>query len=345
MMDKEKIEKKEVELKTGFFKKVWQSITKIEKYPDMAAEGVGKAIGYTVKIVAILAIILSLGMVYQTYEMIGQGVQYLENNFPEFSYQDGILNVESEESIIIQNIIIDTKTEDTQKINEYIEKSKEAGNGIIILKDKIILEQVTTGSISYEYKEMFEQMGITNFTKQDVINYLASTQSIVLYVSIFITFFIYMFILYFITTISNAAMLSFLGYLTTWLAKIKMRFVAVFNMAVYALTLSIILDMIYIGINTFIPFNIEYFQVMYVTVAAIYLIAAIFILKAELMKQQMELMKIAEAQILVKQELEKQKEEEKNKEKNTDKDKKEKKNKETEEKDEDLGQEPEGSKA
>lgn len=336
MMDKEKVEKKETELKTGFFKKVWQSITKIEKYPDMAAEGVGRAIAYSAKIVIILAIILVLGMVYQTYEMIGQGVEYLKNNFPEFSYQNGILNVESEEPIIIENIIIDTKNGDTHL--------KEAENGIIILKDKIILKQTeTAASINYEYKEMFEQMGITNFTKQDVINYLTSTQSMVLYVSIFITFLIYMFILYWITTISNAVMLSLLGYITTWLAKIKMRFVAIFNMAVYALTLSIILDMIYIGVNIFVPFNIEYFQVMYVTVAAIYLIAAIFILKTELMKQQMELMKIAEAQMLVKKELEKQNQEG-NKEKNSDKKEKKKEKKETKE-NEDLRQEPEGSNA
>lgn len=348
-MDTEKNEKEEVELKTGFLKKAWQSITKIEKYPDMAAEGVGKAFGYMTKIVLILAIVLSLGMIYQTYQAITEGVQYLENDVPEFSYEEGILNVESEGAIIIENseagkIIIDTKTEAEQTINEYTELTREAGNGIIILKDKIILKDgTTTGSINYQYKEMLKQMGITKFTKQDLINYLTTSQSINLYVSMFITFVVYMFILYLLTTISNAVMLSFIGYITTWLAKIRMRYVAVFNMAVYALTLSIILEMIYIGINMFVPFNIKYFQVMYITVAAIYLIAAIFILKTEFMKKQMELMKIAEAQILIKQELDKQKEEEQNKEQEKKQDKKEKKD--SEEKGEDLGQEPEGSNA
>ena len=32
--------------KLGFFKKVWYSITKIEKYPNMAMEGLGNAFIY-----------------------------------------------------------------------------------------------------------------------------------------------------------------------------------------------------------------------------------------------------------------------------------------------------------
>ena len=153
MMDTEK--KEEVELKAGFFKKVWQSITKIEKYPDMSAEGIGKAFGYMTKIVIILAIVLSLGMVYQTYQLIGQGVNYLENDFPQFSYEDGKLSVESEEPIIIENseagkIIIDTKNVEEQKINEYTELVKEEGNGIIILQDKVILKDGTKVNVEMQ---------------------------------------------------------------------------------------------------------------------------------------------------------------------------------------------------
>ena len=47
----------------GFFKKIWYSVTKIEKYPAMAAEGVGRAISYCCKIMAIIAIVIGAGMV------------------------------------------------------------------------------------------------------------------------------------------------------------------------------------------------------------------------------------------------------------------------------------------
>ncbi len=113
--------------------------------------------------------------------------------------------------------------------------------------------------------------------------------------------------MYLLTIISNVVLLSFFGYITTLLARIKMRYVAVFNMAVYALTLSVILNILYVAINIFTTFNMEYFQVMYVAVAAIYLVAAILILKADFMKKQLELMKIAEAEAIVKKKWNKKK--------------------------------------
>lgn len=339
-------------LKAGFFKKVWYSITKIEKYPNMSAQGFGKAISYLAKIVAILAIIVSLGMIYQTYGIIEEGVEYLENSFPEFSYKDGILDVSSEGAITISaedsyvgETIIDTKTDDETVKNDYVNKVTNAGGGIVVLKDEIrIKNSSVAGVITYSYKETIDKMGITEFNKQDVINYIQSGQMVSLYVSVFLTNFIYVFMMFFLDSIVSALFLSFFGYFAAWLARIKMRYVAIFNMAVYALTLSTILNMIYLGINIFIPFEMEYFQVMYVTVAAIYLVAAIFILKSEFIKKQMELMKIAEAQEIIKKQMEEKEQEEKDRkerEKRKKKDKEEEKKKK--EKDENTGEEPEGS--
>lgn len=350
--DKEQMPKNK---KEGFFKKLWNSITKIEKYPEMAAQGLGKAFSYICKVVAILVIILCLGTIYQAYQMLQEGTLYLQNEFPEFSYKDGILTVNSETPITISaedsyvgETIIDTSTEDKEIVNQYIEQVEDYGDGIIVLKDRVIVKNgAITGTIEYEYKQMLEQMGINEFQKQDVINYINSSQILNIYVSIFITIFVYSFAMYLLTTLSNAVFLAVFGYLTTWIAKIRMRFVAVFNMAVYSLTLSTILNMIYIAINIFIPFNMEYFQVMYVTVAAIYLIAAIFLLKSEYIKRQVELIKLAESQEIVKKELEeKEQEEEEKKRREEEKQKRKEKDKKEEKKGkEEHGQEPEGSNA
>lgn len=371
---KEEVKKTIKEEPVGFFKKLWYSIVKIEKYPNMAAQGLGKAISYMAKIVAILAVVLCLGMVYQANGMVKEGIEYLQNEFPEFSYKDGILNVESEERIVISEedsvtgrTIIDTKTEDEQVINGYINEVTEAGDGVIVLKDRVIVKSsAVAGTISYDYKQTFEPMGLTEFNKENVIEYASGSQIASLYVSIFLTIFVYAFLMYFLTTLSNAIILSLFGYITTLLARIKMRFVAIFNMSAYALTLSTILNMIYIGINIFVPFNMEYFQVMYIAVAAIYIVAAILILKTEFIKQQFELMKIAEAEEIVKKEMqEKENQERENKEKEErkkkDKEEENKKtgkenNKEGQKKDKkeskkekngdtNVGQEPEGSNA
>lgn len=342
--------------KQGFFKKVWYSITKIERYPELAAQGVGKAFSYISKVVAILAIILSLGSIYQSYQILQEGVAYLQNEFPEFSYSDGILSIDSENPITISaedsyvgEAIIDTKTQDEQTINQYISEIEQNGDGIIVLNNRVIVKNSSiSGTISYEYAKILEQVGVKEFNKQDLINYISSSQMYNFYVSIFLTSFVYSFVMCLLTTLSNAVFLAIFGYLTTWITKIRMRFVAVFNMAVYSLTLSTILNMIYIAINIFVPFTMEYFQVMYVTVAAIYLIAAIFLLKSEYIKRQAELMKLAEAQEIVKKELEEKEEEEKEKEER-EKEKKERKEKDRKEEKKDEKQdgkqngEPQGS--
>ncbi len=45
--------------KKGFFKKVWYSVFKIERYPEMATEGVARALTYLTKLAIIIAIIVS----------------------------------------------------------------------------------------------------------------------------------------------------------------------------------------------------------------------------------------------------------------------------------------------
>ncbi len=366
MEEKREINEEKIKTKKmKFFKRLWYSISKIEKYPDMAAEGFKRALGYLVKIVMLLTLVISAGMIYQTNTLVQKGINYLNNEFPEFTYKDGMLSVASEtelkinqEKFPIGEVIVDTNTEDEQKVNQYINEVTENGEGVVVLKDKIIVKNSSVvGTINYSYKDTFEQMGITEFNKQDVINYANGSGMLKLYVSLLLTIFVYSFIMYFLTTISNVVLLSIFGFITTLLAKIRMRYVAIFNMSVYAITLSVILNMLYIGVNVFVPFSMEYFQVMYVAVAAIYLVAAILILKSDFIKKQAELMKIAEAEELIKKENEEgKKEEPDNKENETDKDNKEEKNKSKEKKkkskdkdenkdDGNLKDEPEGSNA
>ena len=316
----------------GFFKKVKYSIVNIEKYPEMAAEGIGKAVSYIAKLVAILAIVLSVWTLYQTYQMVRQGADYLENNFPDFSYSDGTLTVNTDEVMKFDNeqfgkIIVDTNTDSEETINQYLNEINEYGAGALILKDRVVLRNITMiGEVSYNYKESFDSINLTAFSKQDVVNYVQSGQMNSLYFSIFITLFIYSFTMYFINTLWYAVIISIVGYFTMWVLKMRMRYVAIFNMAIYGLTLSTILNIIYLIVNIVFNFTIEYFSIMYVTVATIYLMAAMFIIKSDLIKKQAEVMKIVEAQQIVKREME-EKESEREKEKEREEQKKEDKEK------------------
>lgn len=355
---KNTIEEKKEEYKElkglGFFKKVKYSIFNIEKYPELATEGIGKALTYIAKLVVILAVVLSVWTLYQTYQMIDEGTNYLENEFPDFSYSDGTLTVDSQEALIFDNeqfgkIIVATNTDSEETINQYLNQINEYGIGALVLKNRVVLKNITMiGEVSYNYQESFNSVNLTEFNKQDVVNYVQNGGINSLYFSVFISLFIYSFSMYFINTLWYAIIIGIVGYFTMWILKMKMRYVAVFNMAVYALTLSTILNILYLIVNIIFNFTIEYFSIMYVTVATIYLLAAIFILKTDLMKKQAEVMKIVEAQQIVKKELEEQEKEKKEEEEKKERQKKDKKD-EKEEKKNSKGSvkhdEPEGSNA
>lgn len=346
--ENDKVENNEV--KKGFFKKVWYSIDKIEKYSELSAEGFGRAIKYLGILIIILAIISSVVTVYNTSLEVKKIAEYINEKSPELTYSDGTLQIDSPEVITDDSsnfgkIIIDTKTDSEEQINQYKEQVNEEENAIIILKDKLILKDIgTNGTSEYNYKELFKEVGITEFNKQQLVEYLKGSNMMPLYLNLFLVLFIYAFVIYFINTVFYIIAISVVGYLATLILKLKIRYVAVFNMAVYAITLPTVLNMLYLIVNAFYRYTISYFDVMYILVASIYMIAAIFLLKSEFNKKQGEVQKIVEVEKEVKEEM-KEKQEEKKEEKQENKDTKKKNKKEKTKDDNENGQEPEGSNA
>ena len=106
--------------------------------------------------------------------------------------------------------------------------------------------------------------------------------------------FISSFISFFVAILLDVVTLSIFGLFTCIIARIKMNYKAVFNMSIYALTLSIILRIAYVVITMLTDFQIKYFDIMYIAVAYITLAAAIFLIKSDVIKQHLELMKILE---------------------------------------------------
>lgn len=330
--------KKKIEPKKGFFKKVKLSIFNVEKYPEMAVEGVPRAISYLAKLVAVLALIVCICLIVKTTQVVNEAINYIENNFPDFLYEDGILDVKTEDTLNYDNeyigkIIVDTKSEEKETDENF--------DGIIILKDKVIVKNTAMmGSATYKYSEILNQMGFTKFDKQGLVQYARGTQMTSLYISVFVTVFIYAFIMYFINTFIYVLMCSVFGYFASLFAKIKMRYAAIFNMSIYAITLSTLLNAIYIAIRLFVDFDINYFEIMYVSVATIYLFAAIFIIKDDFIKQQAELMKIIEVQKQVRKEMDEKPEEPKDKSNDKEKEEKKKENEKPEEKKEEKEDTP-----
>ena len=130
--DKIKNENKNIK-KEGFFKKVLKSVKNFEKYEDFALEGLGKTTIYLLQIVAVFTLIIAIMTVYKFSNTLNNTISYLKNNIETFSYENGILEInsneklETEESIndFRSKIIIDTSeltTEGLQKYKEDISK-------------------------------------------------------------------------------------------------------------------------------------------------------------------------------------------------------------------------------
>ena len=248
------------------------------------------------------------------------------------------LNIEGYQSSgwadVYQNTIRISDYDENMK--KYEEDIQMYTNGIIILKDKIIYKNELLSQLQiYNYKEITDIYGITEFNKQQINNFINQVNEISLYTSFFIVMFIYLYIIYVCTTFVDIMMLGVLGFIVARIIGIKMRFKASFNIGVYALTLPIILNLIYIIINSFTNFTIQNFQWMYRTISYIYVIVAILMIKTDFINQQIELQKILEEQERVKKQMKEEKEENKKEEKkenddpkdeNTDQDDKPKEN-------------------
>ena len=114
--------------------------------------------------------------------------------------------------------------------------------------------------------------------------------------------FVYLYIVYLIQILLDALLLSVVGYILSKIVNIKLTYKSIFNISVYALTLSVILYMIYTVINLFTGFTIKFFEIAYNAISYIYILTAMLIMKSDLVKQQMEVGKIIEEQNKIKEE-------------------------------------------
>lgn len=309
--------------KIKFYKKVWYSITKFDKYLEMGLEGVGSAIKYLFQITAIFVLIIALIGLYNTGRNLKEFRQNIEDNIPDFKYEEGIVSLTSGEDKVYQlrdsnfglgKIIIDLNTEDEKVISEYtnniLSDETQTKAGIIILKDKVI--QVNsligtekgkeTGELTYDevLQNLFGSSNI-ELTKQSILDYLDGNGKTYIYIISFLSYFIAYFIIYISSGVIYVLILALIGYLLGIITKIRLRFSVVFNMSVYAFTLSNILNMIYFVLNYFAGITIKYFYISYITIANIYLIVIIYLIKFDFFKKQKE--KLREAR---KEEMEKE---------------------------------------
>lgn len=335
-----------MEKKMNFFKRVKMAIFNIEKYQEFAEEKTIVAIKYFIKLILVFSIIITLASVYKFGTMANFFIDTFRTDFPNFTFSNNTLVADEVASIVREDknmqisIIVDTEiSSDDAKVNEYITEMTKYDNSVMFLRDKMLLQlDGLSGQATYTYEQL-NAGGLGEFTKQNIEDTLNNINMETVYVAFFISIIVYMFIIYLISTAMETILIALLGYLTAKIVRLNLKINQSYNMAVYAITLAVILNAIYIPIKLIIGFNIQYFAIMYTIIPYIYIITAILMIRSELQKQQIEIGKIEKVQKLVKKELEEEKETEKEKKKE------EKKKKQDKQEDKNNGEQPEGSEA
>jgi len=306
-----------------FWKKLKYSIFDFEKYQEMAAEKIGKTIVYIIILMVIFNIVTAGIYTYKAYGIVNETKKYISENIETIEFKNGKLTVigtnnenkiekEPDEKTAVK-VIIDTNNISNETINEYVKKIESNTIGILVLNDRILLSNtLLTTPNEYKYTDITNKFGgLNDLDKQGIINTLSGDTLKIILGSVFMIIFSYLFIIYLSSILIDVLLFSILGHAIALITRIKLRYSALYNIAAYALTLPIILNLIYFIVNSLIGFEIKYFQVMYMAVTSIYIITAILLIKSDVIKKQMELMKIIEEQDRVREEIKRREEEEK----------------------------------
>lgn len=348
------------ENKLTFWKKLKYSIFDFDKYQELAAEKVAKTIGYIAILLLVFTLVVAGIYTYKFSVTISDARNYIDENIESITFENYEVNIitkNHEEVTTIQNeeigmnVTINTNLQSEEELNKAIEEFTSQGNGILILKDRILVNNdLMNKPITYSYKTLSEQYNINKIDKQELLNLLSFDTIKPLLFTIFGVLFIYFFaIMYLPSTLIDIIILSVFGYVVCSITRMRLKYSAVYNIAAYSVTLPIILNLVYFVVNAFTGFTINYFEIMYTTVASIYIATAILMIRSDVIKKQIELTKIIEEQEKVRAELQRREEEQKEqeeKERQKQDEEKKRKSKEKEERDEgNIGEEPQGNKA
>lgn len=330
--------------KISFFNRIKDAVINFDKYLGFSEEKLSVAIKYILKLALIFTLIITIALTVKIVQEANNAIASFQNEAPEFNFQNNELIIEGDKQKIIEGdesgyfgVIVDAQNENLSDVGEAADYQRVIG----VLKDKLVVKDVEGVETSLTYEELSKNYDLNNINKNTVLQFLSGNNMTKIYAIFVVIVFIYFFIVYLIQFLFDILLLSVVGYLLAKIVGVKFKYKSIFNMSIYAITLSIILYLSYMIINLFTGFTIKYFEIAYNAIAYIYMITAMLMIKSDLIKQQIEVGKIVEEQKKIREE-KKQEEENKQEDKKPKEDKKEKKEKKENNKDE--GQ-PEGSKA
>ena len=262
--------------KIGFFKRFKMAVFELENYIDFINEKVSKSLIFSLKLVVLLSFIMAISNVIYVYAKYNSPDNYLSEIIPEFTYENSELKIDENE----------TKSDEKKQMAQVM---------------KQVVPSVTN------------ILGNGTYTKADLIHYVQENQKAIVgfgVTAIFIENILDLYIMWLMV----AVLTSFIGWIALVFLRIKMKYSKLFTLSIYASTLSVILTVVYTMLNAFGGVYIDMFDYLSILIAYIYITAVIYMIRSDLIKQQIELIRIATVQAEEKERLEREKEKEREQE-------------------------------
>lgn len=296
----------------GFFKRIKIAVFKLEEYGVFLGERVTKSFKYFFLLILLITLAISAASTYDFNKMLNTGMNYVTNEMPDFEYSENTLkfenNVEAYDHNYDFKLYINTDDNVSKDLlDSYKKDIYSTKEGIILLKDKFIYA-TNNETLEKTYEEVSKLYELDISNKQNLlekINSLGVSNVILIY---FVSSLVSMYLVNITTIIMDLLLIAVFGYVASRVCGIRFKMSPMITLSIYALTLSIILSGIYNVVYILTGFVIKYFNIMYLLIAYVYIIAAIFMIKYDLIKQSEELQKIIEVQKQVRKEAEEKEE-------------------------------------
>jgi hypothetical protein len=242
--------------KIGFFSELIGSITNFETYRYFLKRTLGGAFLYLLLLSLIFGTASSIRSMYDFNFAITQVIGHFQTDVPEFTLENGELNIDGEMPMIFEEqnddvLIIDTRENaDETALDKY-------GSGMLITKYEFIQKHVGGGL----ERQSFSTIPGLRLSKESITGFLPKLRFINIFIVVFGVIF------HFIGKVISALWLGIAGMVICASLKVKLDFSNQYKLGIYALTVPIILK----ALLKILRITIPYFWVLYYGIAIFYL--------------------------------------------------------------------------
>ncbi|MEI5906381.1 DUF1189 domain-containing protein [Bacillus spongiae] len=221
------------ENKKSFIQKVRYSVSSPNQFQNMATEGVGRAVLYLLLLTFTIGLFFAIIQSYKFTNLIDGFIDEIESELPDFTLNNGELNVEGDQQVIIEDegtiiIIDDAENIDIDLMRAEIQTYDSA---LFILKDRIINK---SNFVIDEFK--YKDFGNFSLDKQSILDFLP----LIKWLSLLIGFIIITW--FFVSKLILGLLYALIGLIIAAILNKKLSYGILYAIGIYAITAPTILD-------------------------------------------------------------------------------------------------------